>query len=169
MAVAIAALCGAADVSAGETLPMTRPDPSWGAVAIVVVELEPSAVTAPGYYCPPSDPAKPDSICLGSTMFLQRGVIRRVIAATPDFGAARAGQFKTIGGHARRRIGGGRTLALVERTREGHGWVPWQAAIVGRRLCVPVVVLQRFAVPLPAALPDDPQDARCFDAGAGRT
>jgi hypothetical protein len=121
--------------------------PGWGPVALAVVHFSGSDDLADGYYCPP--PESPDEICLGATMFYQGGWIRRVIAASPDFGSGRAGRFKTIGGHAMTAIGEDTYVAILERTESRYTWVPWRVQLTAGKGCVPEDVLKRFSVVLP--------------------
>jgi hypothetical protein len=127
---------------------IVKPDAGWGALALVIVDLDSSRNLAPGYYCDPPEPGEEDnSICLGASMFYQRGRIRRLIAATPDFDNWRPSRFKTITGHAVRAAGGGRYLALLERTKT-HAWVPWRILLNKDRACLPLALAEKFKLVL---------------------
>jgi hypothetical protein len=140
---------------------LASPGGNWGPLAVAVVMLEPSRKKAPGYSCPPAE--SPDDLCVGENMFDHRGRIDRLLMATSDFGSARRGVFRAIAGHAVGAAGGGRFIAVLERTHSGHTWVSWYGPVLRDRACIPAGIVAKIGL---TSIPPGPNDAgsadRCF-------
>lgn len=159
LALAVAAALAPAPVlaQASPGFAIERPsEDGWGPVALAIVSLGRGYPVPGKSYCapPPDDLPQEEKdrwICLGASIADHKGRIVRLLAASPDFLPFEERHFQRIGAHAMRWMSGGTMIAVIEKTKDGYGWMPWTRPLSGKEACLDRALIERFAIKLPPA------------------
>ncbi len=131
---------------------IARPSEGWGDVYLAEIVLPRGYPHPTEYYCPPLDAdtgqaSEADSICIGGSIIYRDGRVRKLLAQDAKQPLAVGNiRVKDIGGHAVRWVGGGRFVALLERTGSGYFWVPYKVELKRGRACLSKAFIRNFAI-----------------------
>lgn len=142
------ALSAASDPAAKFRL---TPSEDSGPVVLALIDLKRGYPNGDAY-CPP-DIDWETEICLGASIVIHRGRIERRYGWSDNVDHKwRARKFKEIGGHAVRRVEGGRWVAVIEQTDRDHWYVQWKAPIEHRRFCLPEAMVAHYQLKAPPSI-----------------
>ena len=127
-------------------------DEEWGDLYLVEIELPKARPDPDEYYCPPYDEDAP--ICLGASIIYRKAKVLRVLASSTgaslpaDKVPADKVEVKGIGPHAAKWVGADYAVALLEKTDDGHYWMPVQSSIVRGVFCLSKTAIDHFDIAL---------------------